>query len=63
MNDHTPFSCVKALADLEGVTGVAAHTHTHTHTPLSNLEINKTKQKIEDNPLKRKEERKSCMFV
>ena len=26
-------------------------------------ESNKTKQKIEDNPLEKEEERKSCMFV
>ena len=42
-----------------GVTGPGA-------TPISNLKIkesNKTKQKIEDNPLEKEEERKSCMFV
>ena len=34
--------------------------------PLSNFKIkggNKTKQKLEDNPLEKEEERKSCMFV
>ena len=36
-------------------------------TPFSNFknkrEYNKTKQKIEYNPLEKEEERKSCMFV
>ena len=38
-----------------GVTGVATPS-------LSNFK-NKKKQKIEDNPLEKKEERNSCMFV
>ena len=31
-------------------------------SPLSNFE-NKREQKIDDNPLEKEEERKSCMFV
>ena len=39
------------------ITGVA------TPLQISNIkESNKTKQKIEDNPLENEEERKSCMF-
>ena len=49
----------KAWADLEGGYG--------STTPPFQLpkikEINKTKQKIEDNPFEKEEERKSCMFV
>ena len=50
-----------ALADLErgGYGGL--------QSPLSNFKnikrSNKTKQKIEDNPLEKEKERKSCMFV
>ena len=52
---------INALADLEGgrLRGL--------HLPLSNFKKIKesyiTKQKIEDNPLEKKEERKSCIFV
>ena len=69
---YSPISCLKIAFILlilaesllriggsrEGVTGVA--------TPLSNFktkESHKTKQKIDDNPIEREEERKSCMFV
>ena len=44
----------------EGVTGVA------TPPPFQILNIkesNKTKQNIEDNPLEKEKERKSCMFI
>mgnify|MGYP003688468455 CR=1 FL=1 len=41
-----------------GVTGVAPPFE------ISKIkESNKTKQKIEDNPLEKEDERKSCMFV
>ena len=45
-------------ADLEGFTGVAPPFQ------ISKIEeSNNTKQKIEDNPLEKEEERKNCMFV
>ena len=48
------------LADLEGVYGGC----TPPPFKISKIkETNKTKQKIEDNPLEKEEERKSCMFV
>ena len=43
-----------------GATGVA----TPPPFQISKIkEINKTRQKIEDHPLEKEEERKSCMFV
>ena len=49
------------LADLGGggVTGVATSPFQISKVK----ESNKTKQKIEDNPLQKEEERKSCMFI
>ena len=55
--DHWRIIRIRMLADLGGG-GVAT-----TPFQISNIqESNKTKQKIEDNPLEKEEERKSCMF-
>ena len=49
-----------ALADLEGGYGGC----TPPPFQISKIkESNKTKKKMEDNPLEKEKERKSCMFV
>ena len=48
-----------ALADLEG--GLRGLQHPFQISKIK--ESNKTKQKIEENPLEKEEERKSCIFV
>ena len=57
------FSYQDTLADLEGGGGYGG---CHPPPPFQiskTKESNKTKQKIEDNPLEKEEERNSCMFV
>ena len=52
------------LADLEGEGGGGGYGGCNPPFQISKIkESNKTKQKIEDNPLETEEERKSCMFV
>ena len=51
------------LADPEGGGGVGGLQPPFKISEIKESICNKTKQKIEDNPLEKEEERKSCMFV
>ena len=60
---HHPFSPISICigGSRGGATGLAIHPPPFQISKIK--ESNKTKQKIEDNPLEKEEERKSCMFV
>ena len=56
------YMCTHPLADLElGGGGLRALQPPFQMSKIK--ESNKTEQKIEDNPLEKEEERKSCLFV